>query len=631
MIPSAILRQHIASLGKTGSGKTSTAKLAIEQIVRDDPSARVCVLDPLKSDWWGLTSSADGKSEGLPFYVLGGPHGHVALHESAGKAIGDLVATGALPLSIIDMADFAPGGLQKFFNDFVPALMKRMRGVLHLVIEEAHEFAPKERAGIGAETAAIYHAKKLATAGRSKGVRMMVITQRTQALHNALLGSCDTIIAHRLTAPADQEPVKKWLKANVSKEIYDQVSASLSSLKTGSGWICSGEAQMAELVQFPKISTYDNSATPTGDTAEIEIKMAPVDRDRLRAIIGDAAKDAEVDDPAKLRAQIAVLEKQISAPSNAAVKSDVPDLAAIEARGYTRGFDEALARGVRAMGDLWGHLLQPISKARAAFEEIEMTHEQLFNVVEGRAEGAPGLDGIPHEALTNITGNWPDIEKRLGRRDNQSDGGVESRHAKSGNTPGSVPGEEVVPLASRLVREDSQETATNLRAGVAPGPSDALRGAAPSLLMALARLDRNGKPQAKTWEEAAVLAGLVPGNGYFYKGRKELIDRGLVADVDGPKITSSGLIQFGKLHPLSLGAIVSIWRNKLRSPGDQILAQLADIPTRTVGTDELAAALSIKPGNGYWYKGVKVARDANLIEQDKGSFRLSEFLRTAPR
>ena len=262
-IPAAALKQHIAFLGKTGSGKTSTAKLAVEQILREDPNARVCVLDPIKSDWWGLTSSANGRNAGLPFYILGGPRGHVQLHDSAGKAIGELVASGALPLSIIDMADFKPGGLQRFFNDFAPALMKRMRGVVYLVLEEAHEFAPKERTGIGAESMAIHYAKQLATAGRSKGIRIMVVTQRTQALHNALLGSCDTMIAHRLTAPADQEPVKKWLKANVSKEIFDQVSTSLAGLKTGSAWICSGEAQVAELVQFPKISTFDNSATPT--------------------------------------------------------------------------------------------------------------------------------------------------------------------------------------------------------------------------------------------------------------------------------------------------------------------------------------------------------------------------------
>jgi hypothetical protein len=308
-LPAEILLQHIAVLGKTGSGKTSTAKLAIEQVVAQ--GARVCVLDPIKSDWWGLTSSANGKRAGLPFHILGGPHGHVPLHSAAGKAIADVVASGALPMSIIDMADFEPGGQAKFFVDFAPALLRKMRGVVYLVIEEAHLFAPKERSGIGAENLSIHWAKTIATAGRSKGVRLVLVTQRTQALHNALLGSCDTLIAHRLTAPADQEPVVKWLKANTSKEVLSQVTASLASLKTGEGWICSGEAKLFELVHFPRITTYDNTATPTGDGDTLEIKTAAVDPEKLRAIIGDAVDKAKADDPRELRKTIGELKKQL--------------------------------------------------------------------------------------------------------------------------------------------------------------------------------------------------------------------------------------------------------------------------------------------------------------------------------
>lgn len=308
-IPDAILTQHLAVLGKTGSGKTSTAKLAIEQVVAD--GARVCVLDPIKSDWWGLTSSANGKHAGLPFHILGGPRGHVPLHSSAGKAIGEIVATGALPLSIIDMADFEPGGQAKFFVDFAPTLIRKMRGVVYLVIEEAHLFAPKERSGVGAENLSIHWSKTLATAGRSKGIRLLVLSQRVQALHNAVLGSCDTLIAHRLTTPADQEPVVKWLKANTTKDVLEQVSSSLSSLKTGHGWICSGEAKLFEQVAFPRISTYDNTATPTGDGEELTVKTAAVDQDKLRSIIGDAVKEAEASDPKALRRQLAEKDRRI--------------------------------------------------------------------------------------------------------------------------------------------------------------------------------------------------------------------------------------------------------------------------------------------------------------------------------
>lgn len=308
--PDVVLEQHIAVLGKTGSGKSSTSKLAIEQAVAG--GARVCVLDPIKSDWWGLTSSTDGRHAGLPFHILGGPHGHVPLHSSAGKAIAEVVASGALPLSIVDMADFEPGGQARFFVDFAQTLLRKMRGVVYLVLEEAHLFAPKERSGIGQENLAIHWAKTLATAGRSKGIRLMLVTQRTQALHNALLGSCDTVIAHRLTAPADQAPVVSWLKANTSKDVLEQVAGSLSSLKTGEGWICAGEARLFERVHFPRISTYDNTATPTGAGETREITTAAVDAEQLRALIGDAVEQAKADDPKELRRQIAEKNAEIS-------------------------------------------------------------------------------------------------------------------------------------------------------------------------------------------------------------------------------------------------------------------------------------------------------------------------------
>lgn len=344
-IPEAVLAQHQAVLGKTGSGKTSTEKLIVEQVVA--AGFRVCILDPIKSDWWGVTSSADGKKPGLPFKILGGPHGHVPLHDSAGKAIGQLVGSGKLPLSIIDMADFGPGGLQKFFVDFAPALMKSAKGVLYLVIEEAHEFAPKEKAGFGAETMSIHWAKKLATAGRSKGIRLIVATQRTQSLHNAVLGSCETIIAHRLTTPADQRPVLDWLKANTNKEIFAKVEGSISSLPTGTGWIVSGEAKIFEMKAFPKFKTYDNAATPESDEHHIEVKTAPVDQDELRSIIGDAVAEAEANDPKALKAKIAKLEKEMSIkpPSVEAPKMDIKALEDAERSGYQRGYIVGEANG----------------------------------------------------------------------------------------------------------------------------------------------------------------------------------------------------------------------------------------------------------------------------------------------
>lgn len=333
-ITAAIRRTHTAVVGKTGSGKTSTEKLLVEEAVAD--GFRVCVLDTTKSDWWGITSSASGKSPGLPFKILGGPRGHVPLTSSAGKVVGQLVGSGKLPLSIVDMADFEPGGIQRFFVDFAEALFRNVRGVVYLVIEEAHEIAPKEMAGFGKENMAIYWAKKLATGSRSKGIRLIVATQRTQALHNAVLGSCETLIAHRMTLDADQEQVRKWLK-NTNKAMVAEVNDSLSSLPNGTGWVCSGEAAIFKKVHFPKFKTYDNTATPESDGPEVEVKTAAVNQDELREIIGDAVKIAEASDVPSLQKRIAELEKEKrTAPAPDAAAS-IAAVRAAEEQGFERG------------------------------------------------------------------------------------------------------------------------------------------------------------------------------------------------------------------------------------------------------------------------------------------------------
>ena len=309
-IPDAVLEQHIAILGKTGRGKTTTGKVCVEQVF--DQDFRVCILDTLKSDWWGITSSADGRRPGLPFHILGGPKAHLPLASSAGKAVADLVARGQLRHTIIDMAEFEPGGQMRFFVDFAPRLMQRMKGVCYLVIEEAHMLAPKERAGIGHENMSIHWAKVLATAGRTKGIRLIILSQRTQAVHNALLGSCDSMIVHGMTAPADMEPVTKWLKANnKNRDLNLQIEGSLSGLPRGEAWLCSSEAGVFERVQMPRARTYDNTRAPTDDEDLLEVKTAPVDLEQLRALLGKAAADAEANDPAALRKRITELEGEI--------------------------------------------------------------------------------------------------------------------------------------------------------------------------------------------------------------------------------------------------------------------------------------------------------------------------------
>jgi hypothetical protein len=404
-IPEAVLGSHIAVLGMTGSGKTSTAKLIIEQVVAD--GHRVCILDPVKSDWWGITSSASGKREGLPFKILGGPHGHIPLPSSAGKVIGQLVGTGKLPLAIIDMADFEAGGLQRFFCDFAPALLRSVRGVVYLVVEEAHEFAPKERAGFGKENLALHFAKKLATAGRSKGIRIVVATQRTQSLHNALLGSCLSLIAHRLMLPADQDPVLKWLKGNVKEAaVRREIEDTMSSLPDGTGWLCSGVAKIFECIAFPRIRTFDNTATPDKESGAIDVKTAAVDHNELRTLIGDAVAEAEANDVPTLKGRIVELELELrklatgtferatAAAQELMERTAAESLARGKAAGYAEGFTHGRDEVAQQLNPLVTEAYRKLDEATTGLREQAMRSIADISTLRDSLLKAPDLAAL---------------------------------------------------------------------------------------------------------------------------------------------------------------------------------------------------------------------------------------------
>lgn len=422
-IPLSVLDNHVAVLGKTGSGKTSTEKLLIEHVYAD--GFRVCVLDTIKSDWWGIT--AHGTKPGLDFKILGGPRGHVPIHADAGKVIGQLVGSGKLRHSIIDMADFEAGGIQRFFVEFAPSLLRNMTGVLFLVIEEAHEIAPKERAGFDRENMAIHYAKKLATSGRSKGIRLIFGTQRVQSLHNAMLGSAETLIAHRLTTPADQEPVIKWLKANTTKEITEKVATTFSSQPTGTGWVCSGEAKFFSQVAFPKFATYDNTSTPTKDSPEAKVKTVPVDQEELKSIIGEAVEEAKANDPSELRREIARLKselKKVPALKAQEIIKEKPLLTNSDRKRITHlieVFERVIDLSEKAVGQLSGlpllkvQFLPEIQFFKGALSPLKIEAARVTSArpLTARALPPPRLIKHPVNLSADISGSLPSGERKI--------------------------------------------------------------------------------------------------------------------------------------------------------------------------------------------------------------------------
>jgi hypothetical protein len=306
-IPDAALDRHIAILGKTGSGKTYTAKGIVERLL--DEGRQICILDPTAA-WWGLRLAANGKSKGHDVVLLGGKRGDVPMHERSGDAVARLVTQQRANV-VIDTSGMTVGEYTRWFIAFAGTLYTTIESPLHLIIDEAHQFMPQGGGGKSdVDTGRMLHAgNRLMSGGRSLGVRGMMITQRPAKLHKDSLTCADTLIAMRVIAPQDRKAVKDWIDGCGDPDQGKAILDSLAQLKCGEGWAWYPEAEYLKLTRFPKIATYDSSATPEHGSGGGPA-VSSIDLDDVKAALAEAVAEAEANDPKLLRQRIAELERQ---------------------------------------------------------------------------------------------------------------------------------------------------------------------------------------------------------------------------------------------------------------------------------------------------------------------------------
>lgn len=338
-IPEAALTQHIAILGKTGSGKTYAAKGMVEGLL--DRGERVCIVDPT-GVYRGLRSNAAGDGPGFPVVVFGGRHGDLALAAEQGAEIAGIVGTTTTPI-VLDMLLMGVGERTRFFAAFAEALLPANRGPLHLVIDEAHLFAPQGRVADPQSSAMVHATNNLVSLGRARGLRITLITQRPAKLHKDSLTQVETLVAMRLIAPQDRKAVDDWIVGQGDRSAAAGVIASLASLPQGEGWVWAPELGVLERVRFPAIRTFD-TGRPGADVEDLV--LAPIDVAAIRAALAATAPEADRDPPSKR-------------------KPGTEEIAAAEQRGFARGYEAAAHRtGAEAQGHL-----DEIRATLAAFEQ----------------------------------------------------------------------------------------------------------------------------------------------------------------------------------------------------------------------------------------------------------------------
>ncbi len=543
--PEGVREGHIAVTGKTGSGKTYTARTMVEGLL--DDRARVCVIDPT-GVWWGLKSTADGQAPGFPVAIFGGNHADVPITDKQGAKLGEIVGTSDLQC-VIDVSEFTMGERRRFMVGFTEALYQHNRATLFLILDEADEFAPQRP--MPDQTLMLHRIDQIVRRGRSRGFRVTMITQRPAVLSKDVLSQAATLIAMKLTAPQDRKALGAWVEGQADAVRWKEIQAELPRLKVGEGFLWFPEGDILARYKFPSISTFDSGRTPkAGERQRGAVRVADVDLATIRA-----ALSAVVDKPKVGAVAGGVAEAQVRAREQAA-----------HADGRAQGRTELAL-------EIGPHIDAIFSALIAAGVSRKPAVSVGFDTTQPRARLAAALETALSPAPA---------PKRA--------------------APARSLGNGIHPAAERMIRALARQS---------PPPAP-LPDVAPFF----------------AWEEIAMLAGMVPGNGFYYHGRKELLAREWVAGDDRVTITPAGReASRTEYAPMLPGDIVELWRAKLAPPSADMLGAIFGMAGEGISVAALAETIGRKPGNGFWYAGLKRLRAAGLIAQQGDRITVTELLR----
>lgn len=563
-VPVKVFEQHIAVLGKTRAGKSSTMRVLVEHLL--EQKMPVGIVDP-KGDWWGLKLAASGKSAGFPIVIFGGEHADVPLNPRAGAQVAELIATGNRPY-LIDLKGWMVGDRTRFWIEFSSTLFKLTKGLRWLVVDEIHNFAPKGKIMDPDAGKALHWTNRLASEGLGMGLHMIFASQRPQKVHNDTLTSAETLIAKRVIHPRDRDAIAEWIDGCGDPALGKQVLAGLAGLDRSEGWVWSPEIGFGpELVSFPMFSTYD-SFKPQDAKAAAHLKgWASVDLDEVSTKLAAVIEEAKANDPKALRAEVATLKAE-----NAKLTKGQGWVA--DPAGIKKAEREGYARGEATTAPVWFR-----RGVEAAMNGVK-AYTKEFDVT---------------AFVTKEISGWKNL--------------------------GAVPQSAAAPAVPRSVSTEPRLSPSRVKPStpIADGAAAALPVSARKML---AVLDTN-PPVRRTWAQVASLAGLKARGGSYNTGKRALLESGLIAE-NGGLIeigTPSASATSGNLSPSDL---VDVWAANLSGSAPKILTYLFSVGGEQ-SVQDIAVALDLQPRGGSWNTAWRELRDNDIVSVSGGQATLTSL------
>ena len=573
-LPHEAVTQTFAILAKRGVGKTYTASVMAEEMLR--AGHQVIAIDPTGA-WWGLKS-------GFPIVIFGGERADVPLEENAGEVIASAIVENRFS-AVLDLSLFRKGQLIRFMIAFAETLYRLNREAVHLFVDEADAVAPQGRSWgtrgkDESESRMLGAMEDIVRRGRKRGIGCTLITQRPAVINKNVLTQCESLFAMRLVHPKDIGAVMEWVNVQADPAQAKEMVDSLPSLEVGQAWFWSpGWIGTFKRIHVRKRETFDSSATPKpGESPRKPKSLVEVDLNSLGEKIRATVERARENDPKELKRRIADLQRDLQRKKATPVPVEKPPK-----RVEVPMIADAQVKRLEMTADK----LERLSQTHARFasrlsEEAAGIRESILRAL--RPEKQP--------AKHPVEMNKPELARHVSNRL------FHQRERRGGHN----------------AKPAAQATGDFL--GDREAVTNALTGPEQRIIDAIAWLNSIGV-DAPEQTAVAFLAGYTWGGGAFNNPRGSLNTRGLVQYVPGGRIrlTDAGrALARSPDVPLSTEELHRRVLERLPGPEQRILRPLLDAYPKDLANEDLAQQSGYTAGAGAFNNPRGRLRSLGLIE-----------------
>lgn len=246
--------KSVAALGITGSGKTNTAAVLIEELLAQ--GLPLTIVD-IEGEYYGLKERYD--------LLIAGRSEHAELEVSPENASALATASVERGLSVIlDLSDYTQEEIYNFLVAYFTALWEaasKVRRPYQIVLEEAHEFIPQ-----GANTPLKQLITRIALRGRKRGLGIILMSQRSAKVEKDVLTQTSLLFLHKVVHPTDMKVYKDLIPLPAS-----EVEATIGALAPGSVVVVSNYKPVVAHIRLRH--TFHAGSTPTlGKNAQPELR-----------------------------------------------------------------------------------------------------------------------------------------------------------------------------------------------------------------------------------------------------------------------------------------------------------------------------------------------------------------------